>query len=78
MAAPVPTPAYRFIHIDNLQGCLERDGLCAPNHRPNDGLVYGRFTTRRFRISGMWQRYPVDRAERSMTMYRSISVTPRP
>jgi hypothetical protein len=40
MAAPMPTPIYRFIHIDNLRGCLEQDGLCAPNHYPDDGLVY--------------------------------------
>lgn len=40
MPVPNPTPIYRFIHIDNLRGCLDRGGLCAPNHCPNDGQVY--------------------------------------
>lgn len=40
MMVPNPTPIYRFIHIDNLHVCLQRDGLHAPNHTPDDGLVY--------------------------------------
>lgn len=40
MPVPNPTPIYRFMHIDNLRGCLERRGLCAPNHCPDDGLAY--------------------------------------
>lgn len=40
MPVPNPTPIFRFIHIDNLRGCLDRGGLCAPNHCPNDGQVY--------------------------------------
>ncbi len=40
MAVPMPTPIYRFIHIDNLRGCLEQGGLCTPNHRPDDGPAY--------------------------------------
>lgn len=40
MTVPNPTPIYRFIHIDNLRGCMERGGLSAPNHCPNDGQVY--------------------------------------
>ncbi len=40
MPVPTPTPIYRFIHIDNLYLCLRRGGLHAPNHTPDDGLVY--------------------------------------
>lgn len=40
MAPPNPTPIFRFIHIDNLHICLRREGLHAPNHTPNDGLIY--------------------------------------
>lgn len=40
MVVPNPTPIFRFIHIENLRGCLGRGGLCAPNHCPNDGQVY--------------------------------------
>jgi hypothetical protein len=31
---------FRLIHIDNLQVCLSRGGMHAPNHAPIDGLVY--------------------------------------
>jgi hypothetical protein len=30
----------RFVHIDNLDGILKRDGMYAPNHVPNDGIAY--------------------------------------
>ena len=40
MTVPVPTPIYRFIHVDNLHVCLERGGLHAPNHTPDNGLEY--------------------------------------
>ncbi|MEJ2724834.1 MAG: DUF4433 domain-containing protein [Deltaproteobacteria bacterium] len=40
MPVPNPTPIYRFIHVDNLNICLRRGGLYAPNHTPDDGLVY--------------------------------------
>jgi hypothetical protein len=40
MPVPNPTPIYRFIHVDNLRICLRRRGLHAPNHTPDDGLVY--------------------------------------
>ena len=40
MAVPNPTPICRFIHVDNLHVCLQRGGLHAPNHTPNNGLVY--------------------------------------
>jgi hypothetical protein len=40
MTVPNPTPIFRFIHIDNLRGYLDRGGLCAPNHCPNDGQLY--------------------------------------
>lgn len=40
MAAPNPTPIYRFIHLDNLQSCVERGGMHAPNHCPDDGHLY--------------------------------------
>jgi hypothetical protein len=39
---PIPDPIwlYRFIHLDNLDLLLQRGGLHAPNHTPDDGLVY--------------------------------------
>lgn len=39
---PVPDPVwlYRFVHLDNLDLLLRRGGLHAPNHTPDDGLVY--------------------------------------
>ena len=40
MTVPVPTPILRLIHIDNLDLCLAREGLHAPNHQPGDGLEY--------------------------------------
>jgi len=40
MQAPVPTPIYRLIHVDNLPILLHRGGIHAPNKTPNDGLIY--------------------------------------
>jgi hypothetical protein len=40
MAVPNPTPILRFLHVDNLAIVLRRGGLHAPNHTPNNGLVY--------------------------------------
>jgi len=40
MPVPQPTIIYRIMHIDNLGICLERGGLHAANHVPDDGLVY--------------------------------------
>ncbi|MBI5407163.1 MAG: DUF4433 domain-containing protein [Nitrospirae bacterium] len=40
MLVPTPTPIYRIMHIDNLEVCLNRHGLYAPNFTPDDGLVY--------------------------------------
>ena len=40
MNVPTPTPIFRFLHVDNLQTCLQRGALHAPNHTPNDGLPY--------------------------------------
>lgn len=40
MSVPNPTSILRFIHIDNLHLCLQRRGLHAPNHAPQDGLTY--------------------------------------
>jgi len=40
MNVPTPTPIFRFLHVDNLETCLRRRGLHAPNHTPNDGLPY--------------------------------------
>lgn len=37
---PIPTPILRFIHVDNLEACVRRGGLYAPNYTPNDGLGY--------------------------------------
>lgn len=38
MSMPNPTPIFRFIHVDNLSVCLQRNGLFAPNFAPDDGL----------------------------------------
>lgn len=40
MTVPKPTPIFRFIHVDNLNICLQRGGLHAPNHTPQNGLAY--------------------------------------
>ena len=40
MTVPIPTPIYRIVHVDNLPVILQRGGLHAPNHLPNDGLIY--------------------------------------
>ncbi len=40
MAAPIPTPIFRLIHMDNLRLCLRRGGLHAPNFTPNNGSTY--------------------------------------
>ncbi len=40
MHAPQPTPIYRMLHLENLEVCLRRGGLHAPNYYPNDGQVY--------------------------------------
>lgn len=40
MTVPIPTPIYRFLHVDNLTTCLRRGALHAPNHTPQDGLPY--------------------------------------
>lgn len=40
MTVPIPTPIYRFLHVDNLPVCLRRGALHAPNHTPEDGLLY--------------------------------------
>jgi len=40
MPIPTPTFIYRFIHVNNLHVCLQREGLNAPNHEPKNGLVY--------------------------------------
>ena len=40
MTVPIPTPIYRIVHVDNLPVILQRGGLHAPNHVPNDGLIY--------------------------------------
>ena len=37
---PEPTPIFRLVHIDNLAVCLSRGAIHAPNHTPQDGLVY--------------------------------------
>ncbi|MBI2569768.1 MAG: DUF4433 domain-containing protein [Candidatus Schekmanbacteria bacterium] len=40
MSVPLPTPVYRFLHVDNLPVCLARAALHAPNHVPQDGHGY--------------------------------------
>jgi hypothetical protein len=37
---PVPTPIFRFIHVDNLDTLMRRSALHGPNHVPTDGLPY--------------------------------------
>jgi len=40
MQATIPTPIYRFLHVENLETCLRRGKLYAPHWTPNDGLPY--------------------------------------
>ena len=40
MTAPIPTPIYRFLHVDNLGIILRRGAFHAPNHTPADSDVY--------------------------------------
>jgi len=40
VSVPLPTPIYRFLHVDNLSVCLARGALHAPNHVPQDGHEY--------------------------------------
>jgi hypothetical protein len=40
MTVPIPSPIFRFIHVDNLYILLRRGGIYAPNSTPNDGLAY--------------------------------------
>jgi hypothetical protein len=40
MSAPNPTPIFRIVHVDCLRTLLQRGGLHAANHTPNDGLPY--------------------------------------
>ena len=37
---PNPTPILRFTHVENLATIIQRAGIHAPNHVPNDGLSY--------------------------------------
>jgi len=40
MAIPVPTPIFRFIHIENLETVLKHKGMFAFNSWPNDNSHY--------------------------------------
>lgn len=40
MPVPDPTPIFRFVHVDNLEVILRREGLHAPNHNPDDGETF--------------------------------------
>jgi len=40
MSVPNPTPIFRIVHVDCLRTLLQRGGLHAANHTPNDGLPY--------------------------------------
>jgi len=40
MPVPDPTPIFRFVHVDNLEIMLRREGLHAPNHTPSDGEIF--------------------------------------
>lgn len=55
MPVPTPTPIYRIMHIDNLEVCLKRRGLYAPNFTPDDGLVY--LTIHNTDIQGLRQKF---------------------
>jgi len=40
MTIQIPTPIFRFIHIENLRICMRRGALHAPKWMPQNGLVY--------------------------------------
>lgn len=40
MNQPIPTPIFRFFHLDNLHVYLKRGRLCSPNTVLNDGIEY--------------------------------------
>ena len=40
MSVPNPTPILRIVHLDSLRTLLQRGGLHAANHTPNDDLPY--------------------------------------
>ena len=40
MPVPDPTPIFRFVHVDNLEVILRREGLHAPNHTPDDDETF--------------------------------------
>jgi hypothetical protein len=40
VSVPHPTPIFRIVHVDCLRTLLQRGGLRAANHTPNDGLPY--------------------------------------
>jgi len=40
VSVPSPIPIYRFMHLGNLETCLRRGALHAPNHTPKDNLPY--------------------------------------
>jgi len=40
MSVPNPTPILRVVHVDCLRTLLQRGGLHATNHTPQDGLPY--------------------------------------
>ncbi len=40
MSIPSSVQIFRLIHIDNIEVCLKRGGMNAPQHIPKDGLVY--------------------------------------
>lgn len=40
MTVPIPTRIYRFLHVANLEACLHRSALHAPNRTPDDGHTY--------------------------------------
>jgi len=40
MSVPNPTPIYRIVHVDCLRTLLQRGGLHATNHTPQDNLPY--------------------------------------
>jgi len=78
MTVSDPTPVFRFIHIDNLRGCLERGGLHSPNHCPDDGRVYRTIHNEEVQNHRHVTHTPAGRAGRFMIMCRSISVISHP
>jgi hypothetical protein len=77
MSAPNPTPIFRIVHVECLRTLLQRGGLHAANHTPDDGLpsrTIHNVDIQGQRISAI---SPAGRAARCTTTFRFISVISR-